>query len=226
MIHIVTHAGLAWVLGLIFRFIEHFFTITIKHSAIINLHNSLGHALFSSELLYDWRFTANQFVLAPSPLRLTTRIFFQLNTCGYSPCVTFSLMRGWVCRLYLSLDLASVFILMSESRETHDHIVLSQILDSPQPGGQVPVIISHRNRVAQLYPQALGSLSIAFCDSQGYGGGDSNPPPHPAGPVCYALTHEFEVGRMQNTDPIVPPPVSKSWCRAPSGVHDQIFITV
>jgi hypothetical protein len=33
-----------------------------------------------SELLYDWRFTANQFVLAPSPLRLTTRdFFFQLN---------------------------------------------------------------------------------------------------------------------------------------------------
>jgi hypothetical protein len=49
-----------------------------------------------SELLYDWRFTANQFVLATSPLRLTTRIFiFQLNTCGYSPYVTSSLTRGW-----------------------------------------------------------------------------------------------------------------------------------
>jgi hypothetical protein len=29
-----------------------------------------------SELLYDWRFTANQFVLTSSPLRLTTRYFF------------------------------------------------------------------------------------------------------------------------------------------------------
>jgi hypothetical protein len=29
-----------------------------------------------SELLYDWRFTANQFVLASSPLRPTTRFFF------------------------------------------------------------------------------------------------------------------------------------------------------
>jgi hypothetical protein len=29
-----------------------------------------------SEWLYDWRFTANQFVLAPSPLRFTTRDFF------------------------------------------------------------------------------------------------------------------------------------------------------
>jgi hypothetical protein len=28
-----------------------------------------------------------------------------------------------------------------------------------------------RNRVVQLYPQALGSLFVAFCDSQVYGGG-------------------------------------------------------
>jgi hypothetical protein len=27
-----------------------------------------------SELLYDWRFTANQFVLATNPLRLTTSV--------------------------------------------------------------------------------------------------------------------------------------------------------
>jgi hypothetical protein len=39
-----------------------------------------------SELLYDWRYTANQFVLAPSPLRLMARIFFpQLNICAHSP---------------------------------------------------------------------------------------------------------------------------------------------
>jgi hypothetical protein len=30
----------------------------------------------------------------------------------------------------------------------------------PQPGGQVPVFISPRNREAQLYPQALGSLFL------------------------------------------------------------------
>jgi hypothetical protein len=29
-----------------------------------------------SKLLYDWRFTANQFVLASSPLRPTARDFF------------------------------------------------------------------------------------------------------------------------------------------------------
>jgi hypothetical protein len=37
--------------------------------------------------------------------------------------------------------------------------------------GQVPVFISSRNRVAQLYSQALGSLFVAFYDSQGYFGG-------------------------------------------------------
>jgi hypothetical protein len=63
-----------------------------------------------SELLYDWRFTANQFVLATSPLRLTTSNFlFRLNTCGRK----------------LLLVLASAVILGSESRGTHDHILLS-----------------------------------------------------------------------------------------------------
>jgi hypothetical protein len=57
-----------------------------------------------SSVIYDWRFITNQFVLATSPLRPTTRIFiFQLNTCGYSPYVTSCLTRGWVCRLQLLL---------------------------------------------------------------------------------------------------------------------------
>jgi hypothetical protein len=79
--------------------------------------------------------------------------------------------RGWVCRLQLLLDLASAVILRSESRGTHEHILLSQIRDSPNLEGQVPVCISPRNRVARLYPQALGSLFVASYDSQGYGGG-------------------------------------------------------
>jgi hypothetical protein len=44
--------------------------------------------------------------------------------------------------------------------------------------GQVPLFISPRNRVAQLYPQALGSLSFASYDSQGLRWRYSNPPPH------------------------------------------------
>jgi hypothetical protein len=68
--------------------------------------------------------------LATSPLRLTTSIFFQLNTSFHSPYVTYSLMKGWVCRLQLMLVLASAVILRAES----PHFTIS---DSrlPQPGG-------------------------------------------------------------------------------------------
>jgi hypothetical protein len=71
----------------------------------------------------------------------------------------------------LLLDLASAVILGPESRRTHDHILLSQTRDSPKLEGQVPVFLSPRNGVAQLYPQALGSVFITYYNSQGYGGG-------------------------------------------------------
>jgi hypothetical protein len=64
----------------------------------------LSEAESGSELLYDWRFTANQFVLATSPLRPTTSNFIsQLNTCGHRLYVTSSLTRRWVCPLELLL---------------------------------------------------------------------------------------------------------------------------
>jgi hypothetical protein len=110
-----------------------------------------------SELLYDLSFTANQFVLAKSLLRvMTSNFIFQLNTCDYSPYVTSSLTRGWVCRLQLLLVLASADILRSESHRIHDHVLLSQFRDSPNLEGQVPVFISPRSRVTRLYPPGNG----------------------------------------------------------------------
>jgi hypothetical protein len=50
-------------------------------------------------------------------------------------------------------------------------ILLPHIRDSPNLEGQDPAFISPRNMVAQLYPHALSSLSVASYDSQGYGGG-------------------------------------------------------
>jgi hypothetical protein len=41
---------------------------------------------------------------------------------------------------------------------------------TPNLEDQVSVFMSSRHRVAQLYPQAPGSLFVAFYDSQGYGG--------------------------------------------------------
>jgi hypothetical protein len=80
--------------------------------------------------------------------------------------------------------MASTVILGYKSRWTHDHNLLSQIRDSPNLEGQVPVFISPTNKVAQLYPQALGSSFIASYDSQGYGGGIR---PH-LHKCCMALT--------------------------------------
>jgi hypothetical protein len=77
-------------------------------------------------------------------------------------------MRGRVCHLQLLLALASAVIHVSESRGTHNHTLLLQVRESPNLVGQIPVFISPRNRVAQLYPQALGSLFFVSYDSQGY----------------------------------------------------------
>jgi hypothetical protein len=64
------------------------------------------------------------------------------------------------------MALASTVILRSNSDGTHDHILLSQIRDTPKLEGQVPVFISTRNRVAQLYPQAPASLFVVSYDLQ------------------------------------------------------------
>jgi hypothetical protein len=69
-------------------------------------------------------------------------------------------MRGWVCRLQLLLVLAA------HSFSGPSPAGLSQIGDSPNLEGQVPVFISHMNRVARLYPHALGSNFDASYDSQ------------------------------------------------------------
>jgi hypothetical protein len=81
------------------------YNVTVRLTSFLQvsvwvIHWVVGHGSESeSELpiLYDWRFTADQFILATSPLRLTRSNFiFQLNTCSY---VTPSLTRGCVCRL-------------------------------------------------------------------------------------------------------------------------------
>jgi hypothetical protein len=51
--------------------------------------------------------------------------------------------------------ICSVITQWSESRRTRKH-TYCLIWDSPNLEGQVPVFISPRNRVAQLYPSALG----------------------------------------------------------------------
>jgi hypothetical protein len=121
----------------------------------MSLCNILSHEtmrfMSALKLLHEWRFIANQFVLATNPLRLTTSNFmFQLKACSYSPYVTSSLTRGWICRLQLLLVLASSVILMSESHETHDQLLLSQIQGSP----------TWTARSRYLYPPVTGWLGF------------------------------------------------------------------
>jgi hypothetical protein len=70
------------------------------------------------------------------------------------------------------------------------------IWDSPNLEGQVPVFISPRNRVAQLYPRTLLPLFVASYDLQGYGAG--------------ILT------RIHTSS-------NSSYIRAPSGAGDQMY---
>jgi hypothetical protein len=95
--------------------------------------------------------------------------FRQLRVCYF---VAPSLTRGRVCNLlYNWLWVLPEQSLLGPSSAEPTTIFYCLIWDSPNLEGQVPVFISPRNRVAQLYPQALGSFFVAPYDSQGYDGG-------------------------------------------------------
>jgi hypothetical protein len=92
-----------------------------------------------SELLHGWRFTPNQFVLAPSPLRPTTCSFLSTGHLRlWSLCNIISDVRMGLS-LQLLLALANSVIAGSESREAHDRILQSQIRDSSILVDQVPM---------------------------------------------------------------------------------------
>jgi hypothetical protein len=124
-----------------------------------------------SDLLYSWRFTANQFVLGTSSLKPMTRIFIlQLNTCGYSPYVT-SLWREKGSVVYNCCWFSP-----------------AQSISGPSPAGLMTTFYCLRfetlptwrarcpylyslGTVSRLHAHALGSLFVASYDTQGYGGG-------------------------------------------------------
>jgi hypothetical protein len=114
--------------------------------------------LSESELLYDWRFTANHFVSAINPLRLTTSNFiFQLNTCFHSPYVTSSLTRGWArwSSAAQSFSGQSPAGLM-----TTFYCLRFEIL--PQPGGPGPHIHVPQEEGGPLIPSGTGLILPTF----------------------------------------------------------------
>jgi hypothetical protein len=85
-------------------------------------------------------------------------IFFkQLWVCYF---VAPSLTRGRVCNLLLLLVPASTVPLESESRGTQDHILLSQFLRLPQPGGPGPHIYILQEQGGPDIPPGTG---FPFC---------------------------------------------------------------
>jgi hypothetical protein len=57
-----------------------------------------------------------------------------------------------------------------DSRRAHKHILLSHLKLS-QPGGPGPRMYISQEKTGPVIPWVLGSLFVAFNDSQGYGGG-------------------------------------------------------
>jgi hypothetical protein len=119
------------------------------------------NSLSESELLYDWRFTGTLFVLETSPLRLTISNFFQLNTWGHSPYVH-PLWREDRSVVYNCCWPSPAQSFSGPSPAELMTTFYSQIRDSPNLQGQVPLFISPTMRVAQLYPQAPSPLRFSL----------------------------------------------------------------
>jgi hypothetical protein len=103
-------------------------------------------------------------------------IFFrQLQVCYF---VAPSLMRGRVCTWLLLLGLASAVPLGSESRRTQDHVLLSQFLRLPQPGGPGPRIYIPQEQGGPVIPAGTGFPFRRLLLLTGLGWRYSIPPPH------------------------------------------------
>jgi hypothetical protein len=104
-----------------------------------------------------------------------TNSFFPLDSCGLFYFVAPSLTRGRVCNLMLLLGLAQS---LSSLSQVGLMIIIHcpNFVDSPNLEAQVPLFTSPRDQVAQLYPRALGSLSVALWLA-GLLSRHSNPPP-------------------------------------------------
>jgi hypothetical protein len=99
----------------------------------------------------------------------------QLRVCYF---VAPSLTRGRVCNLPLLLVFAITVTLGSESRGTQDHILLSQFLRLPQPGGPGPRIYIPQEQGGPVIPPGTGFPFRRLLRLAGLRWRYSIPPPH------------------------------------------------
>jgi hypothetical protein len=128
------------------------------------------------KLIYDWQSVGHSVSVSGTRLGAATNfsvsLKFCLDTCGCVILYPSSLTRGRVCNLLYNCFWAlPEQSLLDRSPAELTAIFYCLICYSPNLEGQVPIFISPRNRVVQLYPRALGSLFVASYDSQSYGGG-------------------------------------------------------
>jgi hypothetical protein len=72
--------------------------------------------------------------------------------------------------------------------------------------------------VTQLYPRSLGSLYVASCDSQGYGGGILDLP-QPGGPGPHIYIPQEQDGPVQSHVTPDGQSISMSWYRIHSALE-------
>jgi hypothetical protein len=172
---------------------------TLAHFILVT-----GHVLWTTHVMvevevklnYDRQSVGQSILVSSSHLKPMTRLLFSVWQLQVSCCGAPSLTRGWVCNLLIQLllGLARAITLGFKSLRTQT-IFYCLIWDSPNLDGQVPIFISPRNRVAQLYPLALDSLTTCRVRS-GYG---------------------YITANSQS--------VSMSWCLAQSRTMDQSLLS-
>jgi hypothetical protein len=115
---------------------------------------------WQSKLCYDRRAVGQSVWVSSTHLRLTTS-FYYCQTVWVCWCGALSLTRERVCRLQLLLVLARAVILASESRGTRNHILHSQIRDSPNKV-QVTLRLTVSQSVSLGVEPHRGSLSDIY----------------------------------------------------------------
>jgi hypothetical protein len=137
----------------------------ILFSLLIHSHSSDFHKPFK-----EW--------ISPKQIKVKSKLCYDRRSIG-KPVVMWSPTWGLTPDFFYCQKISSLLIWGALSddrtglsftntvgtRESHYYILLSQVRDSPNLEGQVSEFISSRNRVVQLYPQALSSLFIVFYDS-------------------------------------------------------------
>jgi hypothetical protein len=123
-------------------------------------------------LIYDRRSVGQSVLMSRAHLGPATNFSFSLNfssaSFGFCYFVVPSLTRGRVNLLYNCFwALQSSHSWIEVPQNSRPYFTVSSEIP-PNLERQVPVFISPGNRVAQLYPRALGSIFVASYHSQGY----------------------------------------------------------